>query len=251
MSGGAAEGRRRRHARLPPRLEQPFGVDPEASLELLVDNAWQPVETALVNVSRGGLGVVCDEQLPAGARVRATLLVGGPPRQAEGRVAYCAPFELFSGVPCYRCGVAFDQLQPRFVHALAGPTHGAAYLVSLGDVAVEQGDHHAAWRWYEESLHLCQEMGEQERVPRILESLAILSALADDAERALKLAGAASALRDKLGIPTNPAQHARIDGALGAIRWGLPEEAGQAAWAAGLALTLEEAIALGLDAEPH
>jgi hypothetical protein len=251
---GAAEARRRRHARLPPRVERGFGAvaasgEPDATIERFKGGKWIPIESALVNVSRGGLGVVCDEELPVGARVRASLHVGGPARRAEGRVAYCAPFELFTGVPCYRCGIAFDRLQPRFLNALAGPTHGVGYLVSLGDVAVEQGDHASAWRWYEEGLILAREVGEQERIPRILESLAILAALREDAPRALGLAGAAAALRESAGVPATPAQHARIDGALGAVRWGLSDAAYAQALAAGRALSVEEAVQLALDEE--
>jgi hypothetical protein len=238
---------RRRHARLPPRVERSFGVgEPEATIEVLRDGVWIPVESALVNVSRGGMGIVSDEELSPGDRVRATLLVGGPARRAEGSVAYCAPFELFTGLPCFRCGIAFDHLQPRFVHALAGPTHGVGYLVSLGDVAVEQGDLNAAERWYEEGLALAGEMGEQERIPRILESMAIVAALRDDPTRALGLAGSAAAMRDRLGIAATPAQHARIDGALGAVRWNLSDEEYQAAWQAGMRMELAEAVALAL-----
>jgi predicted nucleic acid-binding Zn ribbon protein len=250
--GAALDPRRRRHARLPPRIERGFGAvaatgEPDASIEYLrgVDD-WAPVESALVNVSRGGLGIVCDQELPVGARVRATLHVGGPARRAEGRVVYCAPFELFTGVPCYRCGVAFEQMQPRFLAALAGPTHGIGYLVSLGDVAVEQGEHAAARRWYEEGLILAREVGDHDRIPRILESLAILAALGDDVERALGLAGAATGLREQVGIPATPAQLARIDGALGAVRWGLTDEAYATALAAGRALKMEEAVQLAL-----
>ena len=248
---GAAEARRRRHARLPPRVERGFGAvaasgEPDATIEWLKGDDWVPIDSALVNVSRGGLGIVCDEELPVGARVRASLHVGGPARQAEGSVVYCAPFELFTGLPCYRCGIAFDRFEPRFLDALAGPTHGVGYLVGLGDVAVEQGDHASAWRWYEEGLILAREVGEQERIPRILESLAILAALGDDAERALRLAGAAAALREAAGIPTTPAQHARIDGALGAVRWGLSDRAYAPALAAGRAMSLEQAVRLAL-----
>jgi tetratricopeptide (TPR) repeat protein len=242
-----ADARRRRHARLPPRVERDFGADEiDAAIEVDRDGTWVAVESALMNVSRGGLGLVCDEPLEVGGRVRATLLVDGPPADAEGVVVYCAPFDLFAGVSCYRCGVAFDHPQARFVQALAGPSHGAGYLVSLGDVAVEQGDRAAARRWYEEALALYDDLDEQERIPRILESLAILAALADDSTRALRLAGAASALRESLGVAPTPAQQARIDGALGAVRWGLNEDAAQTAWAAGRALDLEQAIAEAL-----
>lgn len=76
--------------------------------------------------------------------------------------------------------------------------------------------------------------------------MAILAALGDEPERALRLAGAASALRDGLGAPATPAQHARVDGAVGAVRWGLSDDAYAAALASGRALTMEQAVQLAL-----
>ncbi len=242
---------RRRHSRLPARVERHFGAgadvgEPQLEVEWRRGAAWASVETSLVNVSRGGLGLVCDEPLTVGSRIRATLTAGGETSTAEGQVVYCAPLQLFSGVPCYRCGIAFDDLQDGFVAALAGPTSGVGYLVSLGDVAAEQGDRDAARAWYVESLQISRELGETARIPRILESLAVIAALDGDAGRALRLAGAASTLRDEIGVGLTPAQHARIDGALGAVQWGLGEEARTAAWQAGRAMSLEEAVQYAL-----
>src|SRR5919201_3998243 len=55
---GAAEARRRRHARLPPRVERGFGAvaasgEPNATIEYLKSEDWVPIDSALVNVSRG------------------------------------------------------------------------------------------------------------------------------------------------------------------------------------------------------
>jgi len=245
---------RRRHRRLPPRHERHFGAEapagePELDVEWQRELAWAPVESSLVNVSRGGLGLVCDEPVPVGSRVRVSLTVGDQMTTADGQVVYCAPLELFSGVPCYRCGIAFDDLQEGFVAVLAGPTTGVGYLVSLGDVAAEQGDRGSAGAWYRESLVISRELGERTRIPRILESLAVMAALDGDAPRALRLAGAAASLRDELGLPLTPAQHARIDGALGAVQWGFDEEARNDAWQAGRAMSFDEAIDYALAGE--
>src|SRR5260221_2014 len=140
---------RRKHGRLPPRVGRPFGGAPtlgEAELELEGQRASDgaSVDSSLVNVSRGGVGLVCDEPIPVGSRIRAVLSSGNEQTVAEGHVVYCAPLELFSGVPCYRCGISFDDLQDAFVAALAGPTSGVGYLISLRHVAAEQGDRDAA-----------------------------------------------------------------------------------------------------------
>ena len=257
-AGEAAGGRRRQHTRLPPRVDRQFGAPTEAeeadvAVEVLRDPSpsapragWSAIESVLVDVSSGGIGVVSDEALPVGTQVRALMTHQGRTTRATGRVAYCAPVELFSGLPCYRCGIAFDRAQPAFVAALAGPAGGVGYLVSLGDVAMGQGDLAAARRWFEEGLALCQELHEEARVPRVLESLAVLAALDGTPERALRLAGAAAALRERLGVPATPAQHARVDGAIGAVRWGLTESQGAAAWAAGQKMDMSQAIGYAL-----
>lgn len=243
---------RRRHRRLPPRVERPFGAvveagEPELEIEWSDGGEWQSVESSLINVSRGGIGVVSDVAIPIGSELRARLKMGDDVNVAEGKVVYCAPLELFSGLPCFRCGVAFEGLQDAFVAALAGPTSGIGYLVSLGDVAAEQGDRESARAWYLEALQIAQELDERARVPRLLENLAIIAALDGNAARALRLAGAAATIRDDIDVAITPAQHARIDGALGAVQWGLGQTARDSAWAAGRAMPIDEAIAYALN----
>src|SRR5690349_17426359 len=87
---------RRRHRRLPPRVERPFGATAQAGepeLEIQWSSGkgdWQSVESSLINVSRGGLGVVSDEAIPLGSSLRATLTLGEEVTVAEGKVVYCA-----------------------------------------------------------------------------------------------------------------------------------------------------------------
>src|SRR5207302_5827033 len=76
---------RRRHRRLPSRVERHFGVgaeagEPELEVEWKRNARWRTVESSLVNVSRGGLGLVCDESVPTGSRIRASLTVGDETR---------------------------------------------------------------------------------------------------------------------------------------------------------------------------
>jgi hypothetical protein len=59
--------------------------------------------------------------------------------------------------------------------------------------------------------------------------------------------GAAAAARAALGAPQPPLERANVEEAVGAARAALGEVAWAAAYAAGGALSLEEAIAEGLD----
>jgi hypothetical protein len=70
------------------------------------------------------------------------------------------------------------------------------------------------------------------------------------AERAARLLGAAMALRERVGVPQGPQRRADVDRAAASLREALGEERWAAAFAAGQALALEEAVqeALG-DAE--
>jgi hypothetical protein len=70
-----------------------------------------------------------------------------------------------------------------------------------------------------------------------LEGIPLLSA---------RLFAAASALRAAMGTPLNPKDTARYTQAVATLGAALGEDGCAAAWAAGEALRLEEAVALGL-----
>ena len=62
------------------------------------------------------------------------------------------------------------------------------------------------------------------------------------AERSLRLAGAAAALRQNIGAPLTPAEQAKLEASLRPARQALTNTAGVAAWLAGWALPVEKAI---------
>jgi hypothetical protein len=68
--------------------------------------------------------------------------------------------------------------------------------------------------------------------------------LQGDAVRALHLAGAAATLRETLGAPLSPAEQGQLDAVLQPSRAALGDASAKAAWAAGCALTLEQAVAI-------
>ena len=66
------------------------------------------------------------------------------------------------------------------------------------------------------------------------------------AERALRLAGAAAALRQSVGAPLPPVERARLDENLETARQAVSNTASAAAWVEGWAMPAEKAIAYAL-----
>jgi predicted ATPase/DNA-binding SARP family transcriptional activator len=132
----------------------------------------------------------------------------------------------------------------------------AASPQGMGEVASAQGDAERARTLYEESLALLWESQEKPGIAGVLEGLAkVLAASAGDPrggewERAVRLLGAAAALRSAIGTPRAPAARAGYQRLVDTLRAGLGEEAFAQAWAAGRAMTLEQAVADAMDEAP-
>jgi DNA-binding NarL/FixJ family response regulator len=131
--------------------------------------------------------------------------------------------------------------------ATADRRYLAQELHRSGDVACEAGDAVAALRAYRESLAVAAELGARPQVAAALEGFAMLAAAQAQPERALRLAGAAAALRDATGRPRPPAERPRLERALAAARSALGPAA-DAAWQRGRRLTAEQAVAAALAA---
>jgi hypothetical protein len=117
----------------------------------------------------------------------------------------------------------------------------------LGRLAFEEEDYGAARACYEESLTLLRELGHVRRY--IADSLRLVAALAaaqGEPERSARLLGAAEALRDAIGTPVDPADRADDERNVSAVRARLGEEAFEAAWAAGRAMTPDQAAAYAM-----
>ncbi|MGH9380472.1 MAG: ATP-binding protein [Thermoanaerobaculia bacterium] len=118
-----------------------------------------------------------------------------------------------------------------------------AYSLSyLGLLAEEQGDLGGAVARYAEGLALCRDLGGQLPTPRFLEGLARTADDRGHPERATRLFGAAHALRIAIGSVMFPADRARYDRGVAAVRRTLGMEAFANAWEAGRKLTPEQAI---------
>jgi len=127
----------------------------------------------------------------------------------------------------------------------------AEELGHLGEVALGQGDHAAARSLCGESLAMRMELGDRRGIAKSLEGFVGLAAAQTQPERALLLAGAAAALRETIGAPLSPAERPRLERHLETAHQALDEEASAKAFAAGRAMTLEQAIAYALEESSH
>lgn len=118
----------------------------------------------------------------------------------------------------------------------------AGTLADLGSLAREQGDYVRAQAQYRESIKIFQELEHKRGIARVLECFACSAAAQFQAERSLRLAGAAAALRQNVGAPLNPAEQTKLEGSLDAARQAMSNAAGTTAWLEGWALPAEKAI---------
>ena len=115
-------------------------------------------------------------------------------------------------------------------------------LADLGNLARQQKDFAAAHSLYRESIKMFQELEHKRGIARLLECVACSAAAQLEADRSLRLAGAAAALRQNIGAPLIPAEQIKLEAALDPARRALSNEAGTTAWLEGWAMPVEKAI---------
>jgi tetratricopeptide (TPR) repeat protein len=125
----------------------------------------------------------------------------------------------------------------------------AGTLADLGNLAREQKNCPAALPLYRESLKIFQELDHKRGVARLLECCACSAAVEQQAERSLRLAGAAAALRKSIGAPLTPAEQAKLEAILEPARQALSNTGSATAWLSGWDMPLENAIAEVLTSE--
>jgi predicted ATPase len=118
----------------------------------------------------------------------------------------------------------------------------AGTLADLGSLAKEKGDYSSARSMYRESINFFQELNHRRGIARLLEYFACLASAQLEAERSLRLAGAAAALRQNIGAPLTPAEQVKLETSLDAARRTLTNKVGATAWLEGWALPAERAI---------
>jgi tetratricopeptide (TPR) repeat protein len=130
-----------------------------------------------------------------------------------------------------------------FTQHLGTKSAGLTWIYqSLGEIALATGDPALARRWLCAGLRLSHELSIRMAVAWCLAGLG--SALALDAapERAARLWGAGARLRARLGCRTAPAARATYERLLMLARAQISAEAFGAAWAAGEAMSVDQAI---------
>jgi predicted ATPase/DNA-binding winged helix-turn-helix (wHTH) protein len=125
----------------------------------------------------------------------------------------------------------------------------AGTLADLGSLAREQGNYPLAHSMYRESIRLFQVLDHKRGIARLLEYFACSAAAQLEAERSLRLAGAAAALRQNIGAPLAPAEQAKLEASLHSARQTLTNTVAATAWLEGRALPLEKAIEEALMAD--
>ena len=118
----------------------------------------------------------------------------------------------------------------------------AGTLADLGNLAREQGDCATAHALYCESLKIFQELEHKRGIARLLECFACSASVQSQAERSLRLAGAAAALRQNIGAPLTPKEQAKLETHLDPARYALTNTSGATAWLEGWGMPLEKAI---------
>jgi DNA-binding CsgD family transcriptional regulator len=94
---------------------------------------------------------------------------------------------------------------------------------------------------------LQRDLGDLAGLAFVLERLAMVAATHEAPERALRLAGAGSTLRELLGKPLNPAARSSFDARLAPAWQALRPEVAALAWQQGRAMSAERAVALALE----
>lgn len=146
----------------------------------------------------------------------------------------------------FACGefVAARRWADDAVATVRGSNRGAA-LATRAYVALAQDERDQAARDTYEALAIFADTGVSLRVPDALECLARL-VVSDRPAVAARLFGAAAALRDTKGIARWPVFEAGYDSAVSSAREALGDGEFESAWAEGMALSVEEAMAYAL-----
>lgn len=117
---------------------------------------------------------------------------------------------------------------------------------SLAKVAIAQEDHAAARTFLATSITHARELGNKWSIPYAIEAFADIAANEGNAARATRLYGAASVLRDGLGLGLSAVEKVTYEQTLQRLRALLPATAFDDEWKAGCALRSDEALQLAI-----
>jgi predicted ATPase/class 3 adenylate cyclase/DNA-binding CsgD family transcriptional regulator len=146
----------------------------------------------------------------------------------------------------------FDEAEAMASQALSNyrqwgiPRLEALALAALGGIALGRRSYTAAREHLCASIAICQTLGDIASIAQVLDRFIDLAAAYGCHEDAVRLAGSATALRERVGAPRSPDGQQKLDHALRPACDTLGAEAADTVWQAGRALSLEEAIELAL-----
>jgi predicted ATPase len=118
----------------------------------------------------------------------------------------------------------------------------AACLADLGNLARDHGDHATSRSHYSESIQLFEELGHRRGVARLLDCMACSAAAQSNPQGALRLAGAAAAMRRMLGAPLPPSEKAKVEKTLQLARKAVSPTVAATAWMDGWTTPPDKAI---------
>ena len=123
-------------------------------------------------------------------------------------------------------------------------------LIDLGCLALGSRETAKGLDLFRQAAEAFQQLGGYKRgLARVLEGFAHAAALTGNAARAIRLAGAAAALRKATGTPLTPTEQQRVVSGLEPAHAALSHVEQSRAWIEGWTMTLEQAIEYGMSAE--
>jgi predicted ATPase/DNA-binding SARP family transcriptional activator/DNA-binding CsgD family transcriptional regulator len=122
----------------------------------------------------------------------------------------------------------------------------AVSRLNLGTLAIEQGEPVRAETLLIEALRTFQRLGDEDATTECLDSLAGAAGARSGRVRAATLFGAAAAAREELETPIRPVDRERYERFVAASQRGVGKRAWASAWAAGRAMSLQQAAGYAL-----
>jgi predicted ATPase len=131
-----------------------------------------------------------------------------------------------------------------------GDKRGVAKLFAdMGSMAAEKDDYDQASHFYEESVVIFSGLGDVRGIADLFEAYAQMATKQGRFERALRLAAAASAMREEFSAPLSPDDETKLQQTLKSIRTRLGETASRLIWTEGQTMSAEKAIQYALTSD--
>ena len=122
---------------------------------------------------------------------------------------------------------------------------------SLGKICLAAGDFAASRRYIKEAITIARNLGNNWAVPYAIEAIADICAQENEAAKAVRLYGAASAHRVALALDFSTTERVSYQKAMDLLHSLVPEAEFQDEWNKGSGLGFQEAVDLALDRQPQ